>query len=40
VALQLRRHGIERVYPLAGGLDAWIALGFPTEAIADGEPGP
>jgi 3-mercaptopyruvate sulfurtransferase SseA len=32
VALLLRRRGIERVRPLAGGLDAWRAHGFPLEA--------
>ena len=31
VALQLRRLGITRVRPLAGGFDAWRALGFPLE---------
>jgi membrane protein DedA with SNARE-associated domain/rhodanese-related sulfurtransferase len=37
VALQLRRLGITRVRPLAGGFEAWRARGFPlesTEAIA------
>jgi 3-mercaptopyruvate sulfurtransferase SseA len=33
VALQLRRQGISRVRPLAGGLEAWIAADFPLEAI-------
>jgi rhodanese-related sulfurtransferase len=28
-ALQLRRRGFKRVRPLAGGLDAWMAAGFP-----------
>lgn len=31
VALQLRRVGITRVRPLAGGFDAWRARGFPLE---------
>ncbi len=29
VALQLKRRGVMRVRPLAGGLDAWIESGFP-----------
>jgi 3-mercaptopyruvate sulfurtransferase SseA len=29
VALLLRRRGIERVRPLAGGFHAWRALGYP-----------
>jgi 3-mercaptopyruvate sulfurtransferase SseA len=29
VALLLRRHGIERVRPLAGGYRAWRDLGYP-----------
>ena len=28
-ALRLKRSGITRVRPLAGGLDAWIESGFP-----------
>jgi 3-mercaptopyruvate sulfurtransferase SseA len=31
VALLLRRRGIERVRPLAGGFEAWRARGFPLE---------
>jgi membrane protein DedA with SNARE-associated domain/rhodanese-related sulfurtransferase len=31
VALQLRRHGIARVRPLLGGIDAWRARDFPTQ---------
>jgi membrane protein DedA with SNARE-associated domain/rhodanese-related sulfurtransferase len=27
-ALQLKRHGIEKVRPLEGGLQAWLALGY------------
>jgi len=33
VALQLKKRGITRVRPLQGGLDGWIALGFPVEKI-------
>ena len=29
MALLLRRHGIERVRPLAGGFHAWRDLGYP-----------
>ena len=29
MALLLRRHGIERVRPLAGGFRAWRDLGYP-----------
>jgi len=32
VALSLRKHGIRRVRPLAGGLDAWVAAIPPTTA--------
>jgi 3-mercaptopyruvate sulfurtransferase SseA len=33
VALQLRKLGITRVRPLAGGLDAWIELEYPVEDV-------
>ena len=29
MALQLKRLGIQRVRPLAGGFEAWKELGFP-----------
>lgn len=32
MALILQKHGIERVRPLLGGIDAWIESGFHTEA--------
>jgi 3-mercaptopyruvate sulfurtransferase SseA len=39
VALILRRRGIERVRPLAGGFRAWRDLGYPmTGLAADTEP--
>jgi 3-mercaptopyruvate sulfurtransferase SseA len=38
VALLLRRRGIERVRPLAGGLDAWRDHGFPLEGGAPAAP--
>ena len=30
-ALALRRRGIDRVFPLGGGLDAWVSRGYPVE---------
>lgn len=33
VALLLRRHGIDRVRPLNGGLDSWRKLDFPVEPV-------
>jgi 3-mercaptopyruvate sulfurtransferase SseA len=33
VALLLRRHGIERVRPLAGGFGAWRDLGYPLSSL-------
>jgi len=33
VALQLRRLGITRVRPLAGGFETWRGLGFPVEPV-------
>jgi 3-mercaptopyruvate sulfurtransferase SseA len=34
VALQLKRAGITRVRPLAGGFEAWQKLGLPVESVA------
>jgi membrane protein DedA with SNARE-associated domain/rhodanese-related sulfurtransferase len=34
----LQRHGFQRVRPLRGGLDAWIAAGYPVAASAAVEP--
>jgi len=31
VALLLKRRGIEKVRPLAGGFSAWFERGFPVE---------
>jgi rhodanese-related sulfurtransferase len=31
-ALALKRYGIERVFPLQGGLDAWVSSGYPVQA--------
>jgi 3-mercaptopyruvate sulfurtransferase SseA len=33
VALRLRRLGVVRVRPLAGGFEAWRAGGFPVEPL-------
>jgi rhodanese-related sulfurtransferase len=37
VALMLKRRGIDRVRPLAGGLGAWLEYGYPVEAIEPGD---
>jgi rhodanese-related sulfurtransferase len=34
VALALRRHGVTRVRPLAGGYAGWRRRGFPVQRIA------
>lgn len=34
VAMQLRKHGIRRVRPLSGGIDAWVMAGFAIEGIS------
>jgi rhodanese-related sulfurtransferase len=33
VALMLKRRGIVRVRPLAGGLDAWVEAGYPVALV-------
>jgi 3-mercaptopyruvate sulfurtransferase SseA len=33
VALQLKKAGIRKVRPLAGGFEAWRRLGFPIEPV-------
>jgi rhodanese-related sulfurtransferase len=33
VALRLKRRGITRVRPLAGGMAEWMARGFPVHAL-------
>jgi rhodanese-related sulfurtransferase len=35
VALQLKKAGIRKVRPLAGGFEAWRGLGFPVEPAAE-----
>jgi rhodanese-related sulfurtransferase len=35
VALKLKRRGITNVYPMIGGIDAWIEHGFATEKADD-----
>ena len=35
MALLLRRRGIHRVRPLEGGLDAWLARGYPVAPVAE-----
>ena len=34
MALLLKRRGIERVRPLAGGFRAWQDLGYPVKSLA------
>ncbi len=36
MALILRRRGIERVHPLAGGFHAWRDQGYPTISVSGG----
>jgi 3-mercaptopyruvate sulfurtransferase SseA len=33
VALQLKRAGVGKVRPIAGGFEAWHKLGLPTEPL-------
>ena len=33
VALALKQRGIERVFPLEGGLEAWMSCGYPVEVL-------
>ncbi|MGI9323636.1 MAG: hypothetical protein ACR2PZ_00340 [Pseudomonadales bacterium] len=33
MALYLQKHGILRVYPVAGGMNRWIELGLPVEEV-------
>jgi membrane protein DedA with SNARE-associated domain/rhodanese-related sulfurtransferase len=39
MARLLVEKGYHEVWPLLGGLDGWVALGYPTEAVASPEPG-
>jgi rhodanese-related sulfurtransferase len=34
VALLLRKHGIKKIRPLQGGLDAWRKRGYPLITVA------
>jgi rhodanese-related sulfurtransferase len=34
-ALALKRRGIERVFPLQGGLEAWVSCGYPVDVTPD-----
>ena len=36
MALRLKRRGITRVRPLAGGYEAWVARGYPVDILAPG----
>ena len=35
VALALKKLGIERVFPLEGGLEAWVSCGFPVDSLSN-----
>jgi rhodanese-related sulfurtransferase len=37
MALRLRKHGITRIRPLAGGLAGWRESGFPVKTLELGE---
>ena len=39
MALRLKQKGFERVRPLAGGMHAWRALGYPVELVPKPERG-
>jgi len=39
VAIALKKLGVLRVFPLEGGLDAWVACGFPVASFADDRAG-
>ncbi|MFN7919588.1 MAG: DedA family protein/thiosulfate sulfurtransferase GlpE [Bryobacteraceae bacterium] len=34
VALALKKHGVERVFPLEGGFEAWVERGYPVSVMA------
>ena len=36
VALALKKRGIERVFPLEGGIEAWVSCGYPVEVLPPG----
>lgn len=38
MALQLKEAGVRHVHPLAGGFEAWLALGLPTEPVESPAP--
>ena len=38
VAQALKKRGIERVFPLEGGLEAWISCGYPVEVSVPAHP--
>ena len=39
MARLLLEKGYREVWPLLGGLDGWVELGYPTEAVATPAPG-
>jgi 3-mercaptopyruvate sulfurtransferase SseA len=40
MALLLKGKGYKTVWPLLGGFDAWLELGYPTETFHPGEGSP
>ena len=36
VVLALKKRGIDRVFPLEGGLEAWVSRGYPVEVVPPG----
>ena len=36
VALAIKKRGTERVFPLEGGLGAWVSCGYPVEVLPPG----
>jgi 3-mercaptopyruvate sulfurtransferase SseA len=40
MALLLKSKGYKAIWPLLGGFDAWLELGYPTESLNAGEDFP
>jgi len=40
MALLLKSEGHNTVWPLLGGFEAWLELGYPTEAFSGGKASP
>ena len=37
MALQLKKAGVNKVHPLEGGFEEWLALGLPVEAVSEAD---